>query len=66
MGLDLAVLRKIDSLDLPLKMSELWLEEEHDVSEVSGTPSWEGLVKALIAVGSKGVARKIKTDKNIK
>ena len=63
LGLNTSVLRKIPSLELPLKLSELWLGADHDVLEVSGAPSWEGLVEALIAVGAKGVATKVKDEK---
>ena len=62
LGLNTVKLRKIPPLELSLKMSELWLQEDYNVSKI-GTPSWEGLVRALRSVGANGVANKVEREK---
>ena len=62
LGLKTAKLRKIPSLQLSLKMSELWLQQDYSVSKI-GTPSWKGLVRALRSVGANGVANKVEREK---
>lgn len=37
-----------------------WLRQDDDVSETSGTPSWDSLIKALKAASFNGVASNIR------
>ena len=62
LGLKTAKLRKIPSLQLSLKMSELWLQQDYNVSKI-GAPSWKRLVTALRSVGANGVADRVEMDK---
>ena len=61
LGLSHHKLRRLESTEnFCLNLISAWLREEDDVSERSGTPSWENLANALEEIGQKGIARNVR------
>ena len=60
LGLKNVRLKKMEKDCMLDDMLDSWLREDDDVTETSGCPSWQGLVKALKEAGCTGVAAKIR------
>ena len=59
LGLRYVHLKKMKEDCMLDDMLDSWLREDDDVTETSGSPSWQSLVKALEEAGCKGVAANI-------
>lgn len=59
LGLNPTELDKIPSQGLARQLSIGWIQEQYNVKEASGIPTWRNLIKALKEVGATGVADKI-------
>ena len=51
--------------DLPADIVASWLREDDNILEVSGSPTWASLAKALEDVGHTGVATRIREGESI-
>ena len=64
LGLELGLhhphLKKMTDEGLLDEMLHCWLREDDIVHEISGTPSWESLIRALEAANFNGVAAEVK------
>ena len=65
LGLQYVHLKRMKEDCLLDDMLNSWLREDDCVTETSGSPSWQSLVKALEEAGCKGVAAKIKQGMSV-
>ena len=59
LGLDPIELDGIPPKALARTLSVWWIQEQHYVKEVSGTPTWRSLTKALREVGASDLVDRI-------
>ena len=62
LGLDPIQLETIAPQDLARKLSIGWIQEQHNVKEKSGRPTWRSLIETLRKVGANGIADRIEND----
>ena len=65
LGLDPIELEAIPSQHLARTLSIGWIQEQQNVKEASGTPTWRSLTKALRQVGATGIADRIEKELSI-
>ena len=59
LGLNPVELDKIPPEALARKLSMWWIQEQYNVKEASGVPTWRCLANALREVGENGVTDKL-------
>ena len=66
LGLNPVELDKIPPESLARRLSIGWIQEQYNVKEASGTPTWRSLTRALSDVKAHGMAGRIEKDYNFK